>query len=178
MDCPGLRLLISRKAIAERVEALARDLNRSLGPGPLLAVCVLKGAALFHADLVRLLAADVQMDFLRVESYGRSMESCGQVRLTQDLETPVRGKRVLVVEDIVDTGRSLRFLLDELARRGAVGLTTCVLLDKPGRRQVEVAVDHVGFRIPDVFVVGYGMDLAERFRALDAIYEIVDSTAH
>ena len=177
MDHANLKLLFSSEAIRERVRALARELNAVYGRGPVVVVCVLNGAALFFADLVRLLDADVAMEFSRLSSYGTATESSGLVRMEHAWETDLAGRHVLVLEDIVDTGLTLEFLMAELRRQGPASIRVCAMVDKVGRRRVDVPVDHCGFRIKDGFVVGYGMDLAGRYRALDAIYEIVDSSA-
>jgi len=128
-------------------------------------VGVLKGAFVFVADLIRHLSIPVEVDFIRLASYGDTMES-QELRITKDLELPVRGRDVLVVEDIVDTGKTLRYLQDTLKRKGARTVSTCVLVDKRQRRQVEVAIDYVGFVVQEGFIVGYGLDYAESYRHL------------
>ncbi|THB62971.1 MAG: hypoxanthine phosphoribosyltransferase [Desulfovibrio sp.] len=171
---PRLKEKIPARDVQERVAVLAEELNNRYTNEPLVAVGVLKGAALFYADLVRLLTADLTMDFVRVASYGDAMQSSGSVTLVQDCETSLEGKHVLLVEDVVDSGLSLRFLLDEFVKRSPLSLTVCALVEKTGNREVEVPVDHCGFRMRSGFLVGYGMDLAERYRNLGGIYEIMD----
>lgn len=132
-------------------------------------VGILKGAFVFLSDLIRYITIPVQVDFMAVSSYGTSTHSSGVVRIMKDLEEGVEGRHVLVVEDIVDTGLTLRYLRENLESRNPASVRVCTLLDKPARRKVEVQVDYNGFRIPDRFVVGYGLDYAERFRNLPYI---------
>lgn len=173
----ALKLLFSRRKVGKRVRALARELNAVYGRGPVTALCVLKGAVFFYADLVRLLDAQVAVEFARASSYGDDTESCGAVDLDMAGQEAFAGKRVLVVEDIVDTGLTLAVILDRLRELGAAEVRVCALVDKTGRRQVEVPVHHAGFRIERGFVVGCGMDHAGRFRTVGGLYEIVDSSA-
>ena len=135
-------------------------------PGIVQVVAVLRGAFVFAADLIRALPRDVRCDFLAVRSYGSATETSGVVQITQDLSLPITGRHVLLVEDIVDTGLTLRHLLDLLATRRPASLRVCTLLNKLSRRQTEVSVDFVGFEIPDRFVVGYGLDHDQRYRNL------------
>ena len=160
------RPLISAQDIATRVAALGREIATQLPDGALTAVGVLRGAFVFMADLVRAIPRDVRCDFLGVRSYGASTETSGVVQITSDLCLPVSGQHVLLVEDIVDTGLTLRYLLDLLQAQGPASLHVCALLNKPSRRQVEVPLHFVGFAIPDRFVVGYGMDSAQKYRSL------------
>jgi len=164
-------VLFDARAIARRVDELARRIAADM-PGEFLVVVVLKGSFVFAADLIRALesaGAGARVDFVTLASYGSGTESAGSVSLTRDLSEDVAGRRVLLVDDIVDTGRTLRFAREELARRGAAEVRTCVLLDKTARRAVEIAPDYVGFAIADRFVVGYGLDLAHRYRGLPYI---------
>jgi hypoxanthine phosphoribosyltransferase len=163
------RPLISVADLAARVAELGREIAARLPPGPLHAVVVLRGAFVFAADLLRALPRDVRCDFLAIRSYGSATETSGIVEITHDLEMPIAGEQVLVVEDIVDTGLTLRHLLDLLATRRPASVQVCALLDKPCRRRREVAVDFVGFTIPDHFVVGYGLDHDQRYRNLPYI---------
>ncbi|MFO7171422.1 MAG: hypoxanthine phosphoribosyltransferase [Bacillota bacterium] len=164
---PQVEELISPQALAARVEELAAQIRRDYQGRSLLVVGVLKGAFVFTADLVRALGGlDVQVDFIAVSSYGAATETSGTVRILKDLDMPVEGRHVLLVEDILDTGLTLRYLRDYLSRQRPASLRVCVLLDKPSRRKVEVPVDYVGFTIPDRFIVGYGIDWAEQFRHL------------
>jgi len=162
--------LLSAGQIAERVGELAAAIAADYPDPqrPLLLIGVLKGSAIFLADLIRKIERPVEFDFVAVSSYGAATHSSGEVRVLKDLEAPVAGKDVLIVEDILDTGLTLRFsyLVETLRARHARSVTICVLLDKPARRRVEIEVEYRGFVIPDQFVVGYGMDYAERYRNL------------
>ena len=158
--------LISREEIGARVMSLGREINAALPPGTIHVVAVLRGAFVFAADLIRALPREVSCDFLAVRSYGAATESSGIVEITHDLGLPITGRHVLLVEDIVDTGLTLRHLIDLLATRRPASLHVCALLNKASRRQTEVPVDFVGFEIPDRFVVGYGLDHDQRHRNL------------
>ncbi|MES1254052.1 MAG: hypoxanthine phosphoribosyltransferase [Acidobacteriota bacterium] len=157
--------LLSAEQIAHRVGELAVDIRRDF-PGDVHLVAVLKGAFVFLADLARRMPGDLSMDFIALASYGRGTTTSGEVRLVRDLDIPLDGKDVVIVEDIVDTGRTLVYLQNMLLTRRPRTLATVCLLDKPSRRQVEAAVDYVGFTIEDHFVVGYGLDHDERYRQL------------
>ncbi|HZO89681.1 MAG TPA: hypoxanthine phosphoribosyltransferase [Chthonomonadaceae bacterium] len=165
-----LEVLITEEQIARRVRELGAAIARDYpDPAqPLLLVGVLKGATLFLADLVRCIERPVEFDFVALASYGAATRTSGEVRILKDLEAPVAGRHVIIVEDILDTGLTLRFsyLIESLRARHAASVKVCVLLDKPARRRVEVPVHYRGFEIEDKFVVGYGMDYAERYRNL------------
>jgi hypoxanthine phosphoribosyltransferase len=161
--------LISQAEISARVTALARQMDAELPPGPLTVVGVLRGAFVFMADLVRALPRPLICDFLGVRSYGDATVSSGVVEITSDLGTPITDRNVLLVEDIVDTGLTLKYLLDVLGARGPASLYTCALLSKPSRRLIDVKVDFVGFEVPDRFVVGYGLDAGQLYRNLPYI---------
>jgi len=158
--------LLSAERIAARVAELARAIDAALPPGAIHVVVILRGAFVFAADLVRQIPRDLRCDFLGVRSYGAATKTSGIVEITHDLEWPIIGEHVLLVEDIVDTGLTLRHLLDLLATRQPASLRVCALLDKPARRRIGVSVDFVGFEIPDHFVVGYGLDHEQRYRNL------------
>ncbi len=160
----GWRVLIARERILERVAEMGREITDTSGPDPLLVVAILKGAFVFAADLVRAIGVPVNVDFMAVSSYGDATRSSGVVRIVKDLDQSVAGRDVLVVEDIVDTGLTLRYLAGALRARGPRRVRTAVLLDKPSRRVVDAPQDFVGFAIPDRFVVGYGLDAAELHR--------------
>lgn len=166
---PNVKLLIGPDEIERRVSVLAAEISQRLPEGPLTVVGVLKGAFIFTADLVRRFDRELQCDFLTLRSYGDSTQSSGVVEVSADLSLPIAGRHVLVVEDIVDTGLTLRYLRQILQVRNPASLQVCALLDKPSRRQVEVQVDFVGFSIPDHFVVGYGLDAAQVYRNLPYI---------
>ena len=160
------RVLVSEDALRARVAELGRAIARDYaGASPVL-IGVLQGAVPFIADLMRALPLDVTVDFLRASSYGAGTESSGAVRLLSDLTVDIKGRPVLIVDDIVDTGLTLAVLKRTLEARGPLSVRTCVLLDKQGRRQTEIAVDYVGFAIPNVFVVGYGLDFDGLYRNL------------
>jgi hypoxanthine phosphoribosyltransferase len=163
-------VLIPREELADRVAALGAAITRDYaGRSPLL-VGVLKGATIFLADLARRIDLPVALDFIGVSSYGPATRSSGAVRLTADLALSIEGRDVILVEDIVDSGRTLAYLRRNLGTRRPRSLAACTLLDKVQRREVEVAVDYVGFVVPDRFVVGYGFDHGERYRGLPDIH--------
>ena len=157
--------LISQEQIRERVTALAAEISRDHENGVHM-VCVLKGAFVFLADLVRAMSCEVTLDFMALSSYGLSTKSSGEVRLLKDLDTGIEGRSVVIIEDIVDTGLTLAYLQEILRARNPRSLKTACLLSKPSRRQTKVAVEYVGFTIEDLFVVGYGLDAGGRHRQL------------
>ena len=162
--------LISAKAVAARVEGLAREISASFaGTDKLVVIGLLRGSFIFIADLVRELDLPVEVDFLEVSSYGDATESSREVRILKDLRGKIEGRDVLVVEDIIDTGHTLTRVLEILQTRKPARLEVCALLDKPSRREVAVKARWIGFEIPDAFVVGYGIDYAQRNRNLPHI---------
>ena len=165
------RVLFTEKAIAARVEQLGADLTAQLGGKRPVLVCVLKGAFMFFSDLVRHLTCKPELDFVRLASYGSAAQRSKTITFTKDVEIPLEGKHVLIVEDIVDTGHSMDFLYRQFQARGARSLRLAVLVDKNERREVPVTSHFVGFTLPSGFVVGYGLDYAESYRELPAIYE-------
>lgn len=166
--------VIDAQQIRERVQELGRDISNHFADSdaPLVTVCVLKGAVVFFADLIRSMSLNPVIDFVRLSSYGHGTSRQGEIILSQDLETDIAGRQVLIVEDIVDTGHSLRLLKQKLKQRNPAGISLCALVDKYERREVEVTVDFCGFRLEKGFIVGYGMDYAEQFRQLDGIFEL------
>ncbi len=158
--------------IAARVVELGKEINAQYAGKEYLAVCVLKGAFMFYADLVRELDPEPVLDFIRVSSYGNSTSSSGVVTLSKDLECDIKGMDVLLVEDIVDTGLSLDFLYRELEKRGPASLRVCSLVQKLYRRQTDVKVDFSGFTVEQGYAVGYGMDCAEHLRGLRGIFDL------
>ena len=160
------RELISATAIAARVAALGQEIDRTLPPGPLTVVGVLRGAFIFMSDLVRAIPREMTCEFLGVRSYGDATVSSGVVEITHDLMAPIAGRQVLLVEDIVDTGLTLRYLLDLLNARGPRSVHTCALLRKKLPKAAPLTVDFVGFEAPNAFVVGYGLDAAQLYRNL------------
>jgi hypoxanthine phosphoribosyltransferase len=168
-----MNVLISADDIQRRVHSLAEEIRRDHPDGVHL-VCVLKGAFVFLADLSRQLPATTTLDFMAVSSYGTSTKSSGQVQVLKDLGSPVEGRDVVIVEDIVDTGLTLTYLQDIIRARSPRHLRTACLLSKPSRRKIDVKVEYVGFTIEDKFVVGYGLDYAEQYRNLPYIAVIGD----
>jgi hypoxanthine phosphoribosyltransferase len=165
-----MQRLIEAEAIKTRVEEMASEIESSYPNGEEIhLVGVLKGGFLFMADLIRSMSARVTVDFIAVSSYAQSKKSSGEVRLLKDLESGLEGRNVIIVEDIVDTGLTLTYLQDILRARAPKTLRTACLLSKPSRRMVDVTVDYIGFTIEDRFVVGYGLDYAERYRNLSYI---------
>ena len=173
MSAQDVRTFISADDIQARVRALGEEIRRDHPDGVHL-VCVLKGAFVFLSDLARAIGGVVTLDFIAVSSYGSGTQSSGQVQLLKDLETPLEGRDVVIVEDIVDTGLTLTYLQDILRARAPRRLRTACLLSKPSRRKVDVPVEYIGFTIDDKFVVGYGLDYAERYRNLPEIAVITD----
>ncbi|MBL8174821.1 MAG: hypoxanthine phosphoribosyltransferase [Bryobacterales bacterium] len=162
-----LSVLLSEQQIQDRIRQMAAQIDKDYtGSGPLYMVCVLKGAILFYSDLARAIKHPVRMDFIGTSSYGKGKTTSGEVRLTKDLDTTIEGFDVLIVEDILDSGVTLTYLIHVLQQRRPRSIRIATLLDKPERRLRPVAVDYVGFQIPDEFVVGYGLDYAEDYRQL------------
>ncbi len=170
----GLEVLIPEEKIAERVKELGRQISSDYEGKSVHLVCVLKGAYTFMADLARAMDVSVTLDFLAVSSYNEGTSTSGEVRLTKDLDSSLQGRDVIIVEDIADTGLTLRYLYNMLQRRGPNSLKIAALLSKPSRREVDVPVDYVGFEIPDRFVVGYGLDVDQKYRNLPYI-AVIDS---
>ncbi|KGF47184.1 hypoxanthine phosphoribosyltransferase [Veillonella montpellierensis DNF00314] len=165
------KVLLSEEEIKKRVQELGEAISQDYKGEELVLVCVLKGAVVFYTDLIRAIGndVDVSLDFISCSSYGNGTVSSGEVRIMKDLDRSVEGKHVLVVEDIVDTGTTLHYLLDNLKARQAKSVKLATLLNKPERRKVDVHVDYNGFTVPDYFVIGYGLDYAERYRQLPYI---------
>lgn len=159
-------ILVSEEEIAEKVKELGQQISKDYKGKDLILVGILKGAAIFMSDLARKIDMPVAMDFMAVSSYGKTSLSTGEVRIIKDLDHSVENKDILIIEDIIDTGYTLAYLTDNLNKRGANSVKICTLLDKPERRKVDVPVDYLGFAIPDEFVVGYGLDYAEKYRNL------------
>ncbi len=169
MTYQGLDVLYSRQQIADRVAEMGAQITRDLNGEKLVMVGVLKGAAFFLVDLSRTIQADATFDFVAVSSYGNGQRSSGAVKVIKDLDQPIEGKNVLIVEDILDTGLTLSYLRKLLLQQHPKTLRIATLLDKPSRRIEKIEADYVGFSIPNLFVIGYGMDYAERYRNLPDI---------
>jgi len=168
------RILFTRQEIEATVSQLAAKISKDYqGKNPLL-IGILKGSFMFMADLIRLLNFPLEVEFISLSSYGRGRESAGKIKVVQGLRTPIKGRDVLVIEDIVDTGLTITFLLDYLQKKQPASLKLCALTDKPSRRQVPVTIDYLGFTVPDKFVVGYGLDWDEKFRNLPYICYLED----
>ena len=169
MNVPIAEVLVDREALAKRVDELAAQITLDYAGKEILLVGVLKGAVFFMADLARRIDVPVALDFMAVSSYGSSTDSSGVVRILKDLDLEIAGRHVLIVEDVIDSGLTLNYLLKNLRGRGPASLEVCALLTKPSRRRIEIPCKYIGFEIEDKFVVGYGLDLADHFRALDFI---------
>ena len=164
---PGIgEILVQQDELAHRVRALGQEISRDYAGRDLLLIGVLKGAVFFLSDLMRSLEPPCEVDFMAVASYGSSTDSSGVVRILKDLDAPIEGREVLIVEDIVDSGLTLSYLLRTLKARNPASLEVCALLTKPERRKVDLPIRYVGFEIPNRFAIGYGLDHAERFRNL------------
>jgi hypoxanthine phosphoribosyltransferase len=164
---PGVGdILVQRDELAHRVRELGEEVSRDYAGRDLLLVCVLKGAVFFLSDLMRHLDVNCELDFMAVSSYGSSTDSSGVVRILKDLDAPIEGRDVLIVEDIVDSGLTLSYLFRMLRARDPASLEVCALLTKPERREVDLPIRYVGFEIPNRFAIGYGLDHAERYRNL------------
>ncbi len=173
VEVKGKKLLFTRKQIDDKVRALAQQINQDYqGKNPIL-IGVLKGAFMFLADLTRYISIPFKIDFLRVVSYGSKDYSTGDIKLIKDVELPLKDEHVLIVEDIIDIGYTLNFLLDHIATKGPKSLKLCALIDKIERRKVEVPTDYVGFTVKKGFLVGYGLDFNETFRCLPEIYQLI-----
>ncbi len=160
------RVLISNEEIQKRLDELATQVNADYAGKDLLMVCILKGAVTVFADMLRRIEIPCAIDFMAISSYGSSTKSSGVVRILKDLDHGIEGKDVLIVEDIVDSGMSMSYLLNSLKTRNPASVKLLTLLDKPDRRRVELNADYIGFTIPDEFVIGYGLDYAEHYRNL------------
>lgn len=166
---PKLSILFTSEEIAATVSKLAAEIRQDyLTKHPIL-IGVLKGSFMFMADLIRLLDLPLEVEFIRLSSYGRGKETAGKIKVVQGLRSEVRGRDVLVIEDIVDTGLTISFLLDYLGKKKPASLKLCALTDKPSRRKTPVTIDYRGLTVPDKFIVGYGLDWDERFRNLPDI---------
>ncbi|WP_300278156.1 hypoxanthine phosphoribosyltransferase [Peptacetobacter sp.] len=166
--------MFTEEQIREKVKEMGKKIENDYKGEELLVVGILKGANVFTCDLIRQIDLDVKIDFMNVSSYGEGTESSGTVRILKDLDTDIRNRNVLIVEDIIDSGRTLSNLVKELKIREPKSLKLCTLLDKPSRRVVDVDVEYVGFEIEDKFIVGYGIDYAEKYRNLPYIGIVED----
>ena len=168
---PGKELIIPQADLAKRVKELGAAITKDYEKGQLLLVGILNGAFMFTADLVRAIKREIEIDFVRVSSYGKETSPCS-LRLTKDIELDIQGKDILVVEDIIDTGNTLAYLKQLFEARGANSVRFCALIDKKERREVEVAPEYVGFEVQSGFLVGYGLDCREQHRQFPEVYRL------
>ncbi|NLB41031.1 MAG: hypoxanthine phosphoribosyltransferase [Clostridiales bacterium] len=163
------KVLIGQETLQKRVNELGKQITEDYRDKDLLMICILKGGVVFASDLMKAIDLPLAIDFMAVSSYGSSTKSSGIVRIQKDLDQEIEGKDVLIVEDIIDTGLTLHYLIENLLSRKPASLKICCCLDKPERRKADIHVDYVGFDIPDEFVIGYGLDYAEKYRNLPYI---------
>ena len=164
-----IRVLVSEEEVDRRIEEVGAQISKDYAGKQVHLICVLKGGVFFTCELAKRISIPVSMDFMSVSSYGSGTKSSGVVKLVKDLDEPLDGKEVLIVEDIIDSGRTLSYLIEILYKRNPASIRLCTLLDKPERRVADVKVDYVGFAIPDEFVVGYGLDYDQKYRNLPYI---------
>jgi len=169
---PKLSILFTRDKIEATIKRLAAEIRQDYHDKHPILVGVLKGSFMFMADLIRLLDFPLEVEFIRLSSYGRGRETSGKIKLLQRLQSKVKDRHVLVVDDIIDTGLTISFLLDYLSKKKPASLKLCVLTDKPSRRKTPVNIDYLGLTVPNKFIVGYGLDWDERFRNLPDIYVV------
>jgi len=167
-----LKVLISEEEINQRLDELAREIERDYKDKEILALCILKGSVFFAVELTKRISNPVSYEFMEISSYGDSTESSGVVRITKDVKSSIENKHIIIIEDIIDTGRTLEYLIEHLKAKKLASIKLCTLLNKPERRLVDIDVDYVGFDIPDKFVVGYGLDYAEKYRNLPYIAQM------
>lgn len=175
MDQYHLNHLLTAEEITSMVKKLAEQISQDYNGRKLVLVCILKGAFMFLSDLIRHLKIPVEIDFVRLASYGSGMKSFGNIEITKDIELPIEGKDVLIIEDIIDSGHTLQFLKDRLILSNPRSVKICALLDKKARREVKIEADYLGTDVDDVFVVGYGIDFGEYYRNLPEIYYVTPS---
>ena len=164
-----VEVLLSEEEVDLRIRKMGEQISRDYAGKSIHLVCILKGASFFMCELAKRITVPVSIDFMSLSSYGSDTESSGVIKIKKDIEESLENRHVLVVEDIVDTGRTLKYLVELLKDRGAADVKLCALLDKPDRRVVDVEADYIGFKIPDEFVVGYGLDYDQRYRNLPYI---------
>ena len=164
-----IKVLVSEKDVDARIEELGRQISEDYAGKQVHLICILKGGVFFMCELAKRITVPVSMDFMCVSSYGDGTSSSGIVKISKDLDETLEGKDVIIVEDIIDSGRTLYYLMDVLEKRNPKSLKLCTLLDKPERRVKDITVDYIGFQIPDEFVVGYGLDYAQKYRNLPFI---------
>lgn len=164
------RIIISEEEIQKRVKELGTQISQDYNDQPIALICILKGGLMFLCDLAKHITSPVTYDFMSVSSYGDATQSSGVVRITKDLEESIEGKHVIIVEDIIDTGLTLSYLLNNLLSRNPASVRICTLLNKPSNRRVEIPVDYVGFEVPNEFLVGYGLDFKQLYRNIPYVF--------
>ncbi len=164
-----IHVMYTEEQVSARVKELGAEISEDLNGEPVKVVCVLKGASFFATELAKRITSPVFIDFIYCSSYGNGTESSHDVKIIKDLDKDIAGENVLIAEDIIDSGYTLKFLTEEFKRRGAKRVLVCVMLNKPSRREVEVDVDYIGYTVPDEFIVGYGLDYAQKYRNLPFI---------
>ncbi|MDE5818069.1 MAG: hypoxanthine phosphoribosyltransferase [Lachnospiraceae bacterium] len=165
----SVSVLLTEQEVDKRIQELGEQISKDYEGKQVHLICILKGGSMFLCELAKRITLPVSLDFMSVSSYGKDMTSSGVVKIVKDLDDPIKDKHVIVVEDIVDSGRTLSYLLEMLGKREPASIAICTLLDKPERRVTDVKVDYTGFQIPDEFVVGYGLDYDQRYRNLPYI---------
>ena len=169
MKIKAVHEYLAEEKIAKRIAEMGAQISAEYGDEPVCLICILKGSVFFTVELAKRITSPVELEFMCVSSYGADTKSSGVVKIVKDLDVSIEGKNVIVIEDIIDSGRTLSYLLENLKTRNPKSLKLCTLLDKPERRVVEVKVDYIGFEIPDEFVVGYGLDFDQQYRNLPYI---------
>lgn len=169
MKIKKINVHLTEQEIAERIAQMGAQISEEYGDEPVCLICILKGSIFFTCELAKRITSPVELEFMSVSSYGSDTKSSGVVKIMKDLDTSIEGKNVIVVEDIIDSGRTLSYLLEMLKDRKPNSLKLCTLLDKPDRRVVDVNIDYTAFQVPDEFVVGYGLDYAQKYRNLPYI---------
>jgi len=164
------RILFSREEISERVKDLGQDISKAFQKKDLVVVSLLRGSFIFAADLIREVSIPVEVDFITTSSYGHSESSSGQVDIVHDLRTTIEGRDVLIVDDIMDSGYTMKKVKEHLQKKNPRSISICVMLDKPSRRQVDISADFIGYEIPDVFIVGYGLNYGDHYRNIPYIF--------
>ena len=164
-----INVMISEEEVNKKIEELGKQISKDYAGKEVHLICILKGSVFFTCELAKRITVPVSLDFMSVSSYGDGTQSSGIVKIVKDLDESLEGKEVILIEDIIDSGRTLSYLLDVLEKRNPASLKLCTLLDKPDRRVKDVTVDYIGFQIPDEFVVGYGLDYAQKYRNLPYI---------
>ena len=159
-----IRVLLTEEEVDKRIQEIGEQISKDYAGKQVHLVCVLKGGSFFMCELAKRITVPVSLDFMSVSSYGSDTKSSGVVKIIKDLDEPLEGKNVIIVEDIIDSGRTLAYLIEVLKQRNPASIRLCALLNKPDRREVEVQIDYLGFDIPDEFVVGYGLDYAQKYR--------------